>query len=186
MATTALLRDLQRERALELEVFNRDGALQLDLRLHLDEVTEAAGREARERLQLDPTRDVYSLALGHESNDQQVVLQTRSLLGAMYYLCQAVDVPEGHRDEGRVRVTLDESGTPFDWSQLLGDLIHIRSSTDRPSDSAVSVFHRGHWFYIDDTDLESKSTFGLLVQLFYLQSGESDLIRPLLTIPVGG
>lgn len=45
---------------------------------------------------------------------------------------------------------------------------------------------RGSWFYIDDSDLDSKSTFSMLMQLFALQSGNSDGMTPVLTIPVGG
>jgi len=50
----------------------------------------------------------------------------------------------------------------------------------------VKVRHRGWWFYIEDTDLNTKSTFLLLVQLFNLQAGQITTIAPALTIPVSG
>jgi hypothetical protein len=47
------------------------------------------------------------------------------------------------------------------------------------------VRYRGHWFWVDDADLESKSTFGLLSNLFSLQSAQSRAAGPLLTVPAG-
>jgi len=52
--------------------------------------------------------------------------------------------------------------------------------------AAVRVRYRDHWFYIPDEDLASKSTFSLLAQLFALQAGSGDGLRPVLTLPVGG
>ena len=48
----------------------------------------------------------------------------------------------------------------------------MRSSTSRPANAFVAVPYRGAWFYIADNDLESKSTFMLLTQLFNLQAGQ--------------
>ncbi|UCG16782.1 MAG: hypothetical protein JSV19_01855 [Phycisphaerales bacterium] len=53
-------------------------------------------------------------------------------------------------------------------------------------ESAVAVRYRGYWFYIDDTDLHSKSTFALLRQLFSLPAGQFKGAAPVLTLPVGG
>jgi len=47
------------------------------------------------------------------------------------------------------------------------------------------VRYRGTWFYIDDADLNSKSTFGLLSYLFYLQAGDIKTFTPALTLPLG-
>jgi len=53
----------------------------------------------------------------------------------------------------------------------------------RPHHAAVAVQHRGYWFYVDETDLDSKSTFNLLLELFNLEirAGGGAQI-PLLTI----
>jgi len=64
--------------------------------------------------------------------------------------------------------------------------MRIRSSNGRPAAGSVSVEYRGHWFYIDDSDLSSKSTFSLLGQLFALQAGGGKAISPVLTLPIGG
>jgi hypothetical protein len=56
----------------------------------------------------------------------------------------------------------------------------------KPENAFVAVPYRGAWFYIADDDLNSKSTFMLLTQLFNLQSGQTEDVGPTLTIPVGG
>ena len=64
-------------------------------------------------------------------------------------------------------------------------LLQIRSALKKPVDPAASVWYRGSWFYIDDSDLSSKSTMSLLTQLLALQSAEMQKIVPVLTLPVG-
>ncbi len=88
--------------------------------------------------------------------------------------------------EGRVTVTTDEHGNRFDWRQVTGELMHIRWSDKRPKNAYVTVSYRVRWFYIDDSDLTSKSTFSLLMQLFALQAGEIKSTSPVLTLPIGG
>ena len=73
----------------------------------------------------------------------------------------------------------------FDWADVTRGLFHVSTATSRPDAAAVAVRYRGHWFYIDDTDLDSKSTFAFLSQLFALQAGSAESVSPVLTLPVG-
>ena len=107
---------------------------------------------------------------------------TRSLLGVLHYLSQAIEAPSAHREARLVTVTRDAEGTEFDWSGVLGDLMRIRSSASRPTGAFVQVHYRGHWFYIEDSDLSSKSTFGLVSNLLSLQSGEMKDVTTVRTI----
>jgi hypothetical protein len=77
-------------------------------------------------------------------------------------------------------------GTPFDWNKVTGGLFRVKSANARPANAFVSVAYRGKWFYLADNDLESKSTFMLLTQLFNLQAGQIKTVAPALTIGVGG
>jgi hypothetical protein len=115
----------------------------------------------------------------------RLALSTRSLMGALFYLSHAVEVPAEHVERGMVTVTRDEAGAPFDWSEVTGDLLRIHSSVWPPLRATIAVQHRGHWFYIEDSDLSSKATFALLSQLFALQAGEAQGEVPVLTLPVG-
>ena len=108
----------------------------------------------------------------------------RSLLGVRSYLSQAVEVPARHAELGLVTVPRHADGTPFDWSEVTGGLFRVESGDSRPERAFAAVRYRGPWFWIDDADLESKTTFGLLTQLFNLQAGQVDLPAPALTLSV--
>lgn len=74
-------------------------------------------------------------------------------------LSHHVDKPRAHKDAGLVTVTHDWRGTEFDWGQTLGGKpLHIRYSEDPPDLAFLAIPYRGHWCYIADNDLESKST----------------------------
>ncbi len=118
-------------------------------------------------------------------NPQHIRVETRSLLGMMYYLSHAVEAPEEDRTGGKVTLTRHISGKPFDWADVTGDILKIHSQSTRPDQAAMAVYYRDSWFYIDDSDLQSKSTFSLLAQIFSLQSGNAKDMGPQLTLPLG-
>jgi hypothetical protein len=116
--------------------------------------------------------------------DDRIGIETRSLMGVLFYLSQGVEVPPADEERGVVTVTRYEDGTVFDWSKVTGNLLTVRTQATRPSQASVAVQYRGQWFYIDDADLPSKSTFALLDQLFALQAGEIEKVQPLFTLPL--
>lgn len=137
-------------------------------------------------LKLDPDKLVYPVTVaargGHANS---INLRFRSLAGVMYFLSQSVQVPEADVAAGRVTVTQDEAGQVFDWQRVTEGVMRIKSSSQPPDNAAVAVNYRNSWFYIDDSDLDSKTTFALLGQVYQLQSGDTSTIAPVLTLPVG-
>jgi hypothetical protein len=115
----------------------------------------------------------------------EIAILPRSLMGTLYYLSQAVEPPQRDIDAGRVTITRTGDGSVFEWSELTGGLFRVRSSLEPPENAFVRIRYRDAWFYIDDADLTSKSTFQLLEQLFQLQAGQAGSGGPLLTLPVG-
>ena len=130
--------------------------------------------------------DYYLTAEAGSGGKDRIAVVPRSLMGSLFYVSQGVEVPPGDERAGRVTVTRDEQGGRFDWSQVVGGLMAIHSSGQQPKYPYADVRYRGNWFYIDDSDLASKSTFSLLMQLFALQAGEIKSTAPVLTLPVGG
>lgn len=113
-------------------------------------------------------------------------LDTRSLLQALYFVSHGIDVPAEHAAAGLVTVTRDPAGAPFEWRQVTEGLFHVRSAKSewRPPSAHVAIPYKGHWFYIDERDHDTKATFSLLVELSRLElSGKS--AAPVLTLPVG-
>jgi len=114
---------------------------------------------------------------------EELVVSMRSLKEMMFYLCHGISIPSSHIEKGLVRRTHDGDGQPFHWSEMTGDLFCVRVQRYRPRHAAVAVPYRGYWFYVDETDLDSKSTFNLLLELFNLEiraGGGAQL--PLITI----
>ena len=54
----------------------------------------------------------------------------------------------------------------------------------KPMSAYLATPYRGHWFHIDDNDLDSESTFMLISQLFNPQAGNVRTFGPALIIPV--
>jgi hypothetical protein len=144
-------------------------------------------------LGLKPGRSSYKVNLGVVNGKpiaaagqrNEITMMTRSLLGTLFYLSQAIDVPPEHRRKGYVTTTIDEQGSEFAWTEMVGDLLRVRSSPIKPSNAAVQVRFWGYWYYIDNADLSSKSTLALLGQLLALQAGGAETVTPVLTLPVG-
>lgn len=117
-------------------------------------------------------------------SDANLRVRLRSVQGAMFYLANGIRVPDAHRARGLVTETRDENGEIFDWSRLLSNYFCVHSSKERPTNAFLRVHYRGYWFYIDDNDLTTKSTFMLLSNVFNLQSGNLRTIAPTLTLPI--
>ena len=114
-------------------------------------------------------------------------LETRSLLQALYFVSHGIDVPAEHEAQGLVTVTRDAAGTPFNWHQVTNGLFRVLSSKskERPTNAHVAVQYKGYWFYIDDADQETKSTFSLLMELARMELAGGSSTGPVLTLPVG-
>jgi hypothetical protein len=115
----------------------------------------------------------------------QISIRTRSISSLLFYLSQNIEVPEEHINYGLVTITKSKQGIPYDWSETpAGRVFKIQSSKSKPANTILAVPYRDYWFYVAENDLQSKSTFLLLMQLFNLQAGQTVTVSPTLTIPV--
>jgi hypothetical protein len=121
----------------------------------------------------------------------KLVLVPRSLLQVVHYLSHGVEVPAEHLAAGVAMPTVEPDGRVFDWQQVTGGLFTVRAACGKkpPPRAAVAVRYRGYWFYIDDTDHPTKSTFIMLRPARELDLGRFEADRrgsgPVLTLPVG-
>jgi hypothetical protein len=149
-------------------------------------VHSKAIREIKQLLGLDQNLEVYHVNsdfLGHRPDT--ISIRSRSLMSIFFYLSHHVDAPKVHKTAGLVTVTRNKDGSEFDWGKTAGGrLFHISQSDKQPDQAFVAIPYRGQWFYLADNDLESKSTFMLLTQLFRLQAGAAKSVGPTLTLPV--
>lgn len=143
-------------------------------------------REIKQVLGLDQNLTIYHVNNGFlQHRSDTISINLRSLMSIFFYLSQHVDTPKIHKAAGLVTVTRNQNGSEFDWGKTAGgNLFHIYHSDKQPDNAFVTIPYRGQWFYLMDNDLESKSTFMLLTQLFRLQAGAAKLAGPTLTLPL--
>ncbi len=148
---------------------------------------EPALREIKNLLGIDPNKNVYSLSNGVGNRGPDVIsIRTRSIMSILFYLSQSVEVPPEHEEAGYVTVTRYSDGGRFDWRATpAGQRFRVFQSERPPRDAYLAVPYRRHWFAIADDDLDSKASFMLISQLFRLNAGAVEGVRPTLTIPVG-
>jgi len=110
------------------------------------------------------------------------ILSTTTVLGTMAYLAQGVTVPDQHKDRGLVPGHLKEnSGTG-----LLSGLFEVRAQREKPNHASLAVPFKDQWFYIDDADISSNRTMGVVNSLMRLKvKADGTQNVPILTLPVG-
>jgi hypothetical protein len=114
-------------------------------------------------------------------------LETRSMLQTLYFVSHGVDVPEEHLERGLARQTFDETGKVFNWNRLSRGLFSVyhQQGGERPASARVAIPYRGYWFYLDEKDHATKSTFSLLVEMSRLELATKAGSGPVLTLPIG-
>jgi hypothetical protein len=107
-----------------------------------------------------------------------VAVSTRSTFDLIEILRAAIEIPEEHASAG---ITIDYPipGPP-------GKDIRIHASKDKPKSATVAVKHRGYWFYIDDTDVDTKLYYAMVRTLWSVSiaAGSDQSAAPVMTIPV--
>jgi len=151
-----------------LVMFFRDPDIDPELAAELD--------EARKLLGIDPAqRDIRVVFGGTRGGPNEITMATRSIYRVLTLLAASVQVPECHLAEGRA-------------PPLSGDVENERprftvwSGCERPKDCFTATCYRGHWFWIDDRDSESKRTMAYLMVLLALADTGTKEAVPFLTI----
>lgn len=183
------LRDLQRKGQLivGLEPGEQKGEPALTLIGTEDAVISASYLTVCEAIQVACDGEPIRLrqAFGSPADGKTLALATRSLFSAIYHLSRHVDAPESDVRAGIASPAPDISNDSSASSTALRRLFHVRSSVDEPDGASVKLFYRNAWFYIADTDQDSKTTFALLSMLITLQSGDVSRAMPIVTLPAG-
>ncbi len=119
---------------------------------------------------------------------EKLDLETRSLLQVLFFVAHGVDVPSEHLSSRIAPSTFEPSGQAFDWRQVMQGLFQVRHAKSRkpPTCAQVAVKYHGYWFYIDERDRETKSTFSLLLEISRLELNSPSSTAPILTLPLGG
>ncbi|HKC52291.1 MAG TPA: hypothetical protein VKF60_15970 [Myxococcota bacterium] len=147
----------------------------------LDPQIEARKAEIRGILGLKQgTREIRILYGGYSGKSDEIALMTRSMLQVMLELAATVQVPEADVAESRAAPGLvatqpSVAAGPPPVAILCGD--------SAPKDAYVAVEYRGRWFWIPDTDIQSKYSFGFVMLLFSISGTGAKSGAPVVTVP---
>lgn len=179
-----LAREIQLSNQIKI-LFKKDskGELMTVLRLHAEKIspeTQSNIVEMRRLLGLNPAADEFQVVSGAvASNDTEIAVVTRSMLNLMETMAAQVEVPTEDLARSRAFPGFEhDQGVPG-----VVRLMRIHSGKSSPLDAFVSVKYRNTWFWIDDTDLESKHVFSLIMILFTMVDTGPTENEPVVTIP---
>jgi hypothetical protein len=137
----------------------------------------------RQTLGLDQAATEFRIAYGSVAkDDKEIAILTRSMLEILIDLGSYVDVPDEHVRQRRVGASMAPEASA---GAEVAPLLRVFSSSHKPGDSFVAVPYRGHWYWIDDGDLRSKTLFSFLMFVFSLTETEGRESAPIVTIPAG-
>lgn len=149
------------------------------MRPALDEAM--AKRQARfaALLGISPDKKEYRITTGgFAASDDEIAMQTRSILQVLVDVASYIEVPAGDASEGRVYLP---SRTP-EQERMFPPFLRVRNADAPPRDAYVAVRYRERWFWIDDRDRASKAAFSFLIVMLSLTNTETQP-GPVVTIP---
>jgi len=180
----ALLVQLARKEVIELQRDEGDSGLpNLVFDDDVAQEFQPAVDEFKDLLGLAPDTGVFRVTtrLTRRKPDE-IAIHSRSLLAIMSFLARGVEIPSVHLSDGWV----ERFATPNDDDDTLNLPLRISAQKEQPRNAFAAVEYQAHWFYIDQSDLQSKAVFQMLLTLFELQAPAGGAVAPMLTLPAGG
>ena len=182
-----LLREIQKSGAVGMRIMKESDQKESTVMFfHQKNITpevKAALRELRTLLGLRPGGVEITVSYGLiPGSDREIAMLTRSMLHILIEMAIQVDVPAQHVADGR---TVPSRSKGDSAEKKFGQLIDIKSGSDKPENTYAAVNYKDHWFWIDDRDFRSKRTFTFLMLLFSTTESGGREGLPLVTIPAG-
>ena len=116
---------------------------------------------------------------GYSGRNDEIDMMTRSMLQIMLEFAAVVQVPESDVAQGKATPGLvDASG-----AALNGPPLRVLVTDAAPQDALVAAQYDERWFWIADTDIQSKYTFGIIMLLFSIADTGVRGSAPVVTIP---
>jgi hypothetical protein len=116
----------------------------------------------------------------YSGKDDEIDMKPRSMLEIMLEFAATVQVPEADIADGRAGPGAVSSRPE---ESLGGPPMRILVGDVAPKDASVAVQYNNRWFWIADTDIRSKTTFGVVMLLFSISETGIKGSAPVVTIP---
>jgi hypothetical protein len=175
-----LLREDQQAGSLGVDSSPQRRDFVLYLRPPADAATAARHRRILELLGLAPGQREFRMTYGvFQSSEDEIVLQTRSMMQVLVDYASQIDLPGTDLAEGR---TYAAQRSP-EQARLFPAFIQVHNGAAAPTDAHAAVRYRDRWFWIDDRDHVSKSSLNFMMLMFALTETGAPVAAPVVTIP---
>jgi hypothetical protein len=177
----SLMRELQVSGAIGFELGDKNSANKdIIFLLNKEGMTESIlkkQKRAGDILDLESSRDRFRVVYApFRSSPDTLTLQTRSVMQMLGAMAGFVEVPPE---------MASSAGQGYDLSAGAFRPFRVYSGPERPERSFAAIMYRDYWYWIEDTDLESKRVFTLMLFLTTLTNSKADKNDAVLTIPTG-
>ena len=112
----------------------------------------------------------------------EVTLRVRSLITVLTFVSRGIEVPEPHLARygvAKLPDDIDDDGAvsfvPF--------RVHV--AKEKPANAFVDIRYQDRWYYIDNSDGDTKQVFAFLLYLYQVQAPSAPATTPVLTVPTG-
>jgi hypothetical protein len=140
-----LMSSLQKRREMTMGYLKVEDESAIGLRFEPEFQQTPVVRRIGELLGIDPSQQFITLdSRSRLRRPDAICFELRSLVGILFFLSHGVQVPQQDISAGRITITRNGDGRPFDWSRLLGDLFMVHSQAEPPVNAAVTVNYRGY------------------------------------------
>jgi hypothetical protein len=143
-----------------------------------DEIREKAA-EVRRLLKLPADAQKFTLTYSPiRGAEGELAVNSRSMLQIMSAFSTYLDVPPEHLKDHSAMPAFENA--PAESRQ---QKVRIHSGKSKPPNAYAQVHYRGHWYWIDDGDWQSKRALTAVMFFFTLAETGSPERLPLITIP---
>jgi hypothetical protein len=138
------------------------------------------GAEIRRLLKLPAEPQKFTLTFSPARGaDNELAVNSRSMLQIMQALASHLDVPEAHLKDHSAWPSLETTAT----AEGRQENVRIYSGKNKPASAFAAVRYRDYWFWVDNGDFRTKRALTVVMFIFTLADTGSPEKLPLVTIP---
>ncbi|MDF1757133.1 MAG: hypothetical protein P1U74_02400 [Legionellaceae bacterium] len=134
------------------------------------------------KIGVDKNRKDFWLTDTSPERPNEIYIETRTVLGLLNYFSKGVHVPEIDVKNKQALITYYPNGDRFYWDEVTKGLFEVHSSQYKPNNAFVSIWYRNKWFYISDSDFDSKETMNLIMIIMGIYQGKVEPFLPVFTV----
>jgi len=139
----------------------------------------AKALEIRRLLKLPAEGEKYTLTYSPARGAaHELTVNSRSMLQIMGAIASFVDVPEEHTKGNAVTPAFKNLS-----AEQLEQRARIHSGPDEPEHAFAAVKYRDYWFWVDESDYQTKRVLVAVMFFFTLTDTGAETKLPLITIP---